>query len=144
MEEDEDDQARRGGDRQDLDDNRGQLLREVTVPTKNHDGGGGAARVPTENGAEGQGGTAARPDAFALLSNQNVRMTHLLGLDSNGDAQADNVQWQAITGYQNLRRPRQGLEADENERRTRLSTELYPDVFHNVPPPDDGAEEEDE
>lgn len=133
------DQVHQDGDN--LENNRGQLLREVTVPTKTRDGGG-AAELSTENGAANE--EPARPDAFARYSNQNVRMTHLLGLD-NGNAQAENdVTWRAITGYQCLRRLRQGVEVDENERRTRLPTELYPDTFYNIPPQNGAQQEEGE
>ena len=51
---------------------------------------------------------------------------------SNDDPETnneDNTDWQQVTGYQNRRQLRAGVDPNNDERRTRLSTELHPDVF---------------
>ena len=87
----------------------------VRVPAKLHDGG-----TPSD-----------KPDAFRRLSNDNVRMWRLLGVSA--DTQADpqdadvaieeNDGWKQRVDYSG---PSAGRDA---ARKTRLSTELHPDVF---------------
>lgn len=70
-----------------------------------------------------------KDDLFTRYSNDNVRMWHLLGLDDDPDVNTeDDTSWQELTGYQGYRR----LSVEGNgktSRKTRLSTELHPDVF---------------
>ena len=115
---------------------------KITVPTKTEDGGSSnqeqAGRNIGENeNEEGQGqgqgttSTSSRPDAFAIYSDDNTRMLTLLGLDPNEDEQVD---WRQLTGFRGLRR-RNNEDEGGNEttsRRTRLSYELHPDVFHDM------------
>lgn len=74
-----------------------------------------------------------RSDAFLRLLNTNVRMWHLLELhhdDIQGEEPVeDNTGWQELTGYQGLRRIREDANISDNERKTRLSMELHPDVL---------------
>ena len=96
------------------------------VRTKVDDGG-----TILQDGSTG----SDRLDVFLRYSNDNVRMTHLLGLDDEDPeaANEDNTHWQQITGYRGLRRIREGSNAnDENARKTRLSTELHLDAFRNI------------
>ena len=93
------------------------------VKTKVNDGGSGAQDA-TKTTANSHG----RVDAFAQLSNDDVRMRYLLGLDAAGDANnEDYADWQRLVGFQGLRRRREG--ADAPARKTRLSTELHSDAF---------------
>ena len=92
--------------------------RTLTVKTKTEDGGSQASK-------------RHRSDAFSQYSNTNVRMMHLLGLDDTEEANEDNTDWQQLTGYQGLKRPREGgADQDGNARNTRLSTELHDSAFH--------------
>lgn len=70
-----------------------------------------------------------RRDTFRRYSNTNTRMWHLLGNDDPEANNEDNTDWQQVTGYQNRRQLRAGVDPNNDERRTRLSTELHPDVF---------------
>ena len=114
----------------------------ITIPTKVEDGG--TIRVEEVQGQEdtttndneqkqqqGQEHNLAPPrrDTFRRYSNTNTRMWHLLGNDDPEANNEDNTDWQQVTGYQNLRQLRAGVDPNNDERRTRLSTELYPDVF---------------
>ena len=114
----------------------------ITTPTKVEDGG--TIRVEEVQGQEdtttndneqkqqqGQEHNLAPPrrDTFRRYSNTNTRMWHLLGNDDPEANNEDNTDWQQVTGYQNRRQLRAGVDPNNDERRTRLSTELYPDVF---------------
>ena len=119
----------------------------ITTPTKVEDGGtidGGTIREEEE--VQGQEDTTTttneqqqqqghehlappRRDTFRRYSNTNTRMWHLLGNDDPEANNEDNTDWQQVTGYQNLRHLRAGVDPNNDERRTRLSTELHPDVF---------------
>ena len=111
----------------DKDDEKGKVkvdtkplkLKAIEVPTKVADGGS-TIRASNE--------TEDHPDLFMRYSNQNVRMTHLLGLDEEDSevANEDNTEWQQIVGYHRALRTNVG----ETDRKTRLSWELYPDVFY--------------
>ena len=88
-----------------------------------------------EGQGQGQGTTSARPDAFAIYSDDNTRMLTLLGLDPNANPNEDEqVDWRQLTGFRGPRR-RNNEDEGGNEttsRRTRLSYELHPDVFHDM------------
>lgn len=71
-----------------------------------------------------------KPDPFLRYSNQNVRMWELLSIsitldDDDGDDGnlEDNSNWRELTRYQGR------LHANDATRKTRLSTELHPDIF---------------
>ena len=110
----------------------------ITTPTKVEDGGTireeevqGQEDTTTNEQQQQQGQEHLAPprrDTFRRYSNTNTRMWHLLGND-DPEANNENTDWQQVTGYQNLRQLRAGVDPNNDERRTRLSTELYPDVF---------------
>ena len=110
----------------------------ITTPTKVEDGGTireeevqGQEDTTTNEQQQQQGQEHLAPprrDTFRRYSNTNTRMWHLLGND-DPEANNENTDWQQVTGYQNLRQLRAGVDPNNGERRTRLSTELYPDVF---------------
>ena len=119
----------------------------ITIPTKVEDGGtirveevqvqedNNNATNDNEQQQQGQEHNLAPPrrDTFRRYSNTNTRMWHLLGNDDPETNNEDNTDWQQVTGYQNRRQLRAGVDPNNDERRTRLSTELYPDVFlHNL------------
>lgn len=94
---------------------------ETTLRVEAETRDGGVHDAPSNN--EGR-------DAFSRYSNTNVRMMHLLQLDNGEDeGNEDNTDWQELTGYQGLRRLREGVDEADNTRRTRLSTELHPSAF---------------
>ena len=115
----------------------------ITIPTKVEDGGTirvEEVQVQEDNNnatndneqQQGQGQEHLAPlrrDTFRRYSNTNTRMWHLLGNDDPEANNEDNTDWQQVTGYQNRRQLRAGVDPNNDERRTRLSTELYPDVF---------------
>ena len=109
----------------------------ITIPTKVEDGG--TIRVEevqvqvhedstTNEQQEHNLAAPPRRDTFRRYSNTNTRMWHLLGND-DPEANNENTDWQQVTGYQNLRQLGAGVDPNNGERRTGLSTELYPDVF---------------
>ena len=110
----------------------------ITTPTKVEDGGTireeevqGQEDTTTNEQQQQQGQEHLAPprrDTFRRYSNTNTRMWHLLGND-DPEANNENTDWQQVTGYQNRRQLRAGVDPNNDERRTRLSTELYPDVF---------------
>jgi len=95
-----------------------QGLTHLTVKTKKEDGG--SQTTVTESNES---------DAFSRYSNTNVRMMHLLGIDDDESVNGDNLDWQRLTGYQGGRNLKEGAGQDENERKTKLSTELHYNVF---------------
>ena len=111
----------------------------ITTPTKVEDGGTireeevqGQEDTTTNEQQQQQGQEHLAPprrDTFRRYSNTNTRMWHLLGNDDPEANNEDNTDWQQVTGYQNLRQLRAGVDPNNDERRTRLSTELHPDVF---------------
>ena len=59
-------------------------------------------------------------------------MLTLLGLDPN---EGEQVDWRQLTGFRGLRRRNNNQDEGGNgttSRRTRLSYELHPDVFHDM------------
>jgi len=92
---------------------------DVIVKTKKEDGG--SLTTVTENNES---------DAFSRYSNTNVRMMHLLGIDDDESVNGDNLDWQRLTGYQGGRNLKEGAGQDENERKTKLSTELHYDALY--------------
>ena len=115
---------------------------KITIPTKTEDGGSSnqeqeGSNISENENEEGQGqgegttSTSSRPDAFAIYSDDNTRMLTLLGLDPN---EGEQVDWRQLTGFRGFRR-RNNEDEGGNEttpRRTRLSYELHPDVFHDM------------
>ncbi|KAL9178636.1 hypothetical protein ACHAXT_001974 [Thalassiosira profunda] len=103
-----------------------QDVHTMRMPTKLHDGGS-PRMTPAEN--------SDKPDAFRRLSNDNVRMWRLLGVSADTQAadpqEADvaveeNDGWRQRVDYSG---PSAGRDA---ARKTRLSTELHPDVLFSM------------
>ena len=81
----------------------------IAINTKTEDGGSQSTAT------EGDG-----QDAFSRYSNRNVRMMHLLGLDSIAETNEDNIERSMVEEAAN---------AQVNARKTRLSTELHGSAF---------------
>ena len=107
----------------------------VIVATKTEDGG-------STTQEQEQAGIDQGPDAFATYSDDDTRMLTLLGLDPNSNLnEGEQVDWRQLTGFTGLGRRNNNQDEGGNineagngttPRKTRLSFELHPDVFHGM------------
>ena len=99
---------------------RQEVFRVGLIKTKTNDGG-------SHEASDGV------PDKFALFSNRNSRMMHLLGLADQMEHEEDDEVWRRLTGYQGAQNiVRVGAHAQGNSRETKLSTELHPSAFYRM------------
>ena len=111
---------------------------KIIVPAKAEDGGSPNQQQEQAHINQGQGQetrTAARPDAFAIFSDDDTRMLTLLGLEPTANPnEGEQEDWRQLTGFTGLGR-RSNEDEDGNRttpRRTRLSVELHYAAFANM------------